>query len=532
MDHSLFNQRFRNGLPDELKAMQDQVEEVARKAGLDFFPVVFEMVKPEEMSMLAAFGGFPSRYPHWRFGMEFEQIHKSYSYGLSKIYEMVINTDPCTAYLMNVNHSTDQKLVMAHVYGHCDFFKNNMWFGHTNRKMLDQMANHATKVRKWVDRLGLARVEEFIDACLSVDNLIDIHAGAIRRQPRTSEPGTTMRERVAAGETPELPAAQDFKYDVDRSYMDEYINPKGEVLARREKALQQSLEPVTVPERPERDVLGFILEHAPLHDWERDVLGIVREEALYFAPQAQTKIMNEGWATFWHTKLMTEGLARADEIVQYAHSTSGTTAMGRQQLNPYKLGLELFRDIERRWDTGRHGREYEQCEDMEKKRDWFVDERGGMQKVFDVRRIYNDVQFVDAFLTEDFCRAQGFFAYGWDPRNKQYVIESREFGKVKEQLLQQLTNFGQPILEVTDANHNNRGELLMEHRHTGADLQMDWAETALGNLSALWRRPVHVHSQLKGRPVRISHDGESPSREFLDRKGSAKPPKKKEKESQ
>jgi stage V sporulation protein R len=532
VEDSLFAQRFRHGLPDELKVMQDEVEAVARKAGLDFFPVVFEMVKPDEMSMLAAYGGFPTRYPHWRFGMEFEQIHKSYSYGLSKIYEMVINTDPCTAYLMNVNHLTDQKLVMAHVYGHCDFFKNNMWFAHTNRKMLDEMANHATKVRRWVDRLGVPRVEGFIDACLSVDNLIDIHSAAIRRQPRVTDPGTaSMRERVAAGESPELPQAQDFKYGVDRSYMDEYINPKDEVLARREKALQESLKPVKVPERPERDVLGFVLQHAPLHDWERDVLAIIREEALYFAPQAQTKIMNEGWATFWHTKLMTEKLARADEIVQYAHSTSGTTAMGGRQLNPYKLGLELFRDIEHRWDTGRHGRDYESCEDMEKKHGWFVDERGGMQKVFEVRRIYNDVQFVDAFLTEDFCRRQGFFAYGYDKKNKQYVIESREFEAIKAQLLQQLTNFGQPILEVTDANHDNRGELLMEHRHTGADLQMDWAETALGNLVTLWKRPVSVHSRLNDRPVCIRHDGESATRTFLDRKEASKPPKKTEKET-
>ena len=527
MDHAQFTQRFRQGLSDDLKRMQDEVEAVAKKAGLDFFPVVFEMVEPEEMSMLAAYGGFPQRYPHWRFGMEYEQIHKSYAYGLSKIYEMVINTDPCTAYLMNVNHLTDQKLVMAHVYGHCDFFKNNMWFGHTNRKMLDQMANHAARIRRWVDRLGTQRVESFIDACLSVDNLIDIHATAIQRQPTDGNAlRDQIRERARAGEQPELPDAKNFKFDVDRSYMDEYINPKDEVLARREAALEATLRPSKLPEKPERDVLGFILEQAPLHEWEADILGIIRTEALYFAPQAQTKIMNEGWATFWHTKLMTEKLAHASEIVQYAESTSGTTAMNPRQLNPYKLGLELFRDIERRWDTGRHGREFDDCDDMEKKRAWFVDERGGLEKVFGVRQVYNDVQFVDAFLTEDFCRRQGFFAYGYDKKSKQFLIESRQFAEIKQRLLAQLTNFGQPIIEVVDANFDNRGELLMQHRHTGADLQMDWAETALGNLSALWKRPVHAETQLAGRPVRLSHDGEAASRTFLDRKDPKKTPKK------
>ncbi len=525
----LFEIRYRRGLPDELREMQARVEKVAAGAGLDFFPVVFEMVDPEEMSMLAAFGGFPTRYPHWRFGMEFQQLHKSYTYGLSKIYEMVINTDPCYAYLMNCNGMVDQKLVMAHVYGHCDFFKNNMWFDHTNRKMVDEMANHATRVRRLVDRFGAERVEEFIDCCLSVENLIDIHAAAIRRQPRSDDPIVAgLRQRAAEGEEVELPDARHFKVDVDRSYMDEFINPAADVLARREEALERSMEMRPVPAHPERDVLGFILEHAPLHGWEADILQIIREEAQYFAPQGQTKIMNEGWATFWHTRLMTEQLGTAAEIVDYADHHSGTVAMSPYRLNPYKLGLELFRDIEARWDTGRHGREYAECDDLKKRKEWFVDERGGLQKVFEVRKIYNDVQFVDAFLTEEFCREHGFFTYGYDKTARQYVIESRQFNEVKSKLLQQLTNFGQPIIEVIEANFENRGELLMRHTHTGADLQMDWAETTLGNLTRLWKRPVHIVSVMNGRPIRVSHDGESSSRTWLDRKKKGKSSDKKD----
>ncbi len=519
MSDRLFDIRYRKGLPDELRRMQDEVEKVARAAGLDFFPVVFEMVEPEEMSMLAAYGGFPTRYPHWRFGMEFEQLQKSYVYGLSKIYEMVINTDPCYAYLMNCNAAVDQKLVMAHVYGHCDFFKNNMWFGHTNRKMIDVMANHATRVRRIIDKFGNERVEEFVDCCLSVENLIDLHSAAIRRQSGDEDPvRAALRARVKEGADPELPDARHFKADVDRSYLDEYVNPPEEVLARRERALQKSLEPQRLPVRPERDVLGFILRHAPLHDWEADILAIVREEAMYFAPQGQTKIMNEGWATFWHTKLMTEKLATADEIVDFADHHAGTVAMSPYRLNPYKLGLELFRDIESRWDTGRHGREYEACDDMQKKRNWFVDERGGLQKVYETRRIYNDLQFIDAYLTEDFCRRNGFFTYGYDKTAGEYLIESRQFAEIKGKLLDQLTNFGQPIIDVVDANHDNRGELLLSHQHTGSDLKMDWAETTLKNLARLWKRPVALETQLKGRAVRIRHDGKEPSRAWLDRK--------------
>src|SRR5690606_17452743 len=154
--------------------------DLAKSYGLDFYETIFVVCSYEEINMIASYGGFPTRYPHWRFGMEYIQMQKGYEYGLSKIYEMVINTDPSYAYLMDNNLMVDQKLVMAHVLGHVDFFKNNLWFAHTNRKMLDQMANHAAKVRRYMDRHGVVEVESFIDMCLSLDNLIDPHAPHIR----------------------------------------------------------------------------------------------------------------------------------------------------------------------------------------------------------------------------------------------------------------------------------------------------------------------------------------------------------------
>ena len=510
-------------LPPHLVELHHEIREYADEFGLDYFDTIFELVSADQMNMVASFGGFPTRYPHWKWGMEYDSLSKGHTYGLQKIYELVINTDPCYAYLMESNSVTDQKMVMAHVYGHCDFFKNNMWFSHTNRKMIDEMANHATRVRRLVDRFGAERVEEFIDCCLSVENLIDVHASAIRRQPRSEgDVVESLRQRAAEGEEVELPDARHFKVEVDRSYMDSFINPAEDVLARREEALERSLERKQVPERPERDVLGFILGNAPLHDWEQDILSIIRDEAYYFAPQGQTKIMNEGWATFWHTRLMTEELGTAAEIVDYADHHAGTVAMSPYKLNPYKLGLELFRDIESRWDTGRHGREWAECQDMKRRKNWFVDERGGLEKVYQVRKIYNDLQFIDAFLTEDFCRRQGFFAYGYDRTSRQYVIESRQFAEIKEKLLSSLTNFGQPLIDVVDANFENRGELLLLHSHTGADLKMDWAETTLGNLVRLWKRPVHMKTIMNGRPLRVSHDGTAGSRTWLDRKKKAK----------
>ena len=145
-------------LTPRLAALKEEIQGYAKAYGLDFFETVFEVLTYDELNMVAAYGGFPNRYPHWRWGMEYEQLSKGYEYGLSKIYELVINNDPCYAYLLESNSDVDQKLVMAHVYGHCDFFKNNFSFAHTNRRMIDEMANHSTRVRRWIDKTGVEKV--------------------------------------------------------------------------------------------------------------------------------------------------------------------------------------------------------------------------------------------------------------------------------------------------------------------------------------------------------------------------------------
>src|SRR5215469_14432834 len=156
-----------HNLPEELRSIQLETEAHARAYGLDFYDTIFEVLDYDELSEIAALGGFPNRYPHWRFGMEYQQLAKGYRYGLQKIYEMVINNDPCYAYLLRCNQMVDQKLVMAHVYGHNDFFKNNICFSRTNRKMMDETANHGNRFR-------------------SLENLIDIHSPFIKRRDEVS----------------------------------------------------------------------------------------------------------------------------------------------------------------------------------------------------------------------------------------------------------------------------------------------------------------------------------------------------------
>src|SRR3989338_3938273 len=173
-------------LKGDIHHIRKEIETWARGYGLDFFETIFELVDDHELNEIAAYGGFPTRYPHWRFGMEYDHLCKSYEYGLQRIYEMVINNDPCYAYLLKSNNDVDQKIVMAHVYGHCDFFKNNVAFAQTNRKMMDTMANHAAKVRTFIDKYGLDAVESFIDICKEIEDLIDPHGVFIERHAKSN----------------------------------------------------------------------------------------------------------------------------------------------------------------------------------------------------------------------------------------------------------------------------------------------------------------------------------------------------------
>ncbi|PIE18002.1 MAG: SpoVR family protein [Proteobacteria bacterium] len=489
-------------LPPYLYDMQQEIEERARTYDLDMYEQIYELLDYKQMSEVAAYGGFPTRYPHWRWGMEFERLSKSHAYGLSKIYELVINNDPCYGYLLEGNSLVEQKLVMAHVCGHNDFFKNNYYFSKTNRKMIDEMANHAIRMRRLMERHGTEKVESFIDVCLSLDNLIDPMSMFIRRDaPPRDESAESAQD-----------ANEPLRLKAGASYMERYINPPEifakaqEERAAREAELEASPPPLKFPAEPMRDVLGFLAEHAPLESWQWDVLDIVRKEAYYFAPQAMTKIMNEGWAVYWHSHIMTRDVLKDSEIIDYADLNAGVLS-GGFPFNPYKIGVELFRHVEDRWNKGRFGKEWQECDDLATKRSWDRKLGLGREKIFQVRAIYNDVTFIDEFFTEDFCREQLFYTYGWNKRNAHWEMQSRQYQEIKEKLLGMLTNFGQPVIRVEEGNYRNRGELLLAHQHDGTDLRVDWARDTLFNLNRIWRRPVNLKTIVDGSAKVLHFDG-------------------------
>lgn len=485
----------------KLLDLQREIQGYADEYGLDYFPQIFEMCDYDTINILAAQGGFPIRYPHWKFGMDYDQMSKGYRFGLQKIYEMVINTDPCYAYLLEVNNWLDQKLVMAHVYGHNDFFKNNMWFSGTNRKMMDVMANNATKIRRYMEKYGVDQVEEFIDKVLSLENLIDINNLFETKEVKRSR---EQKEIEAKEQAENNGYDYDDRSDALKSFMRK--RPDGSE-GMVEKKVEEYIAKESIDWSGERDILHFLIQEAPIEEWQADIIGCLREEAYYFLPQRMTKIMNEGWASFWHSKILTTRAMDGNDFIDFADKHAGVMAMSKQNINPYKIGIEMMRDIEYRWDTGRFGKEYNECTNMYDKENWDLKTNQGRDKIFEVRKTHNDITFLEEFLTPEFCNRQQIFTYKYNPRSKRMEIDSRDFQAIRQKLLTQLTNFGSPVIEVKDSNYKNAKELLLNHRHGGVDLDAEFAHQTMKNLHAIWKRPVNLSTTYEDKEVIFKFDG-------------------------
>ena len=480
----------------ELLRLKNEIERIAQDQGLDFYPVVYEVCDYDTINILAAQGGFPTRYPHWRFGMDYDQLTKNYAYGLQKIYEMVVNTNPVYAYLLSSNDAVDQKVVMSHVFGHGDFFKNNLWFSKTNRNMMDVMANNSSKIRRYMSKYGTDKVEEFIDQVHSIDNLIDINLLST----------DSHQMRVRKKEKDQSPE----KLDRKAQYLQSYLRTQERKKKAKERPSTSQKEEFKIkkfPEHPQRDIMLFLLEHAPIPEWQADIIGILREESYYFLPQMMTKIMNEGWASYWHTTLMTEKVLKAGELIDFCDRNASILQMGRQQINPYKVGIELFKDIEYRWNTGRFGKDYQECDNMKDKEHWNLQLEQGKEKIFEVRKSHNDVTFIDEFLTEEFCQRAKLFTYKYNPNYDRFEIDTRDFLAIKQKLLAQLTNFGQPVIEVQDGNYENRSELLLAHCHFGTDLDTHYAAETMKNIYGIWKRPINLQTKYDDKEVIFCFNG-------------------------
>ncbi len=466
----------------ELEELRKEARKLVEAAGLDPWPVIFGIVDHDQLNEYSAYDGFPERFPHWSFGMSYDYFRKRSAYAGWWTYELVINTNPAIAYLRESNTPIENKGVMIHVYAHVDFFKNNYWFSKTSKDMIKVMHTHAERVEEYMEKYGIEKVESFIDKALSLQYEIDQYAPFMKRVSRA------LPEDL---EPPRIP--------VKRDYMDRFLNPPKWLEERRAKlraALERARQPRDETEllKPDKDVLGFIMKHGRLENWQKDILAMIREESYYFVPQMQTKIMNEGWAMYWQSQLMRE-FAQPNEFIDHADMMSKVLAGGA--LNPYALGKLIWEDIKERWDKGRFGREWEMCKDTEKKRRWDTKANLGTEKIFEVRRTYNDVMFLSEFFTPELFEKLKLFTYEYIPETGAYHITSRNFEDVKKKLLLYHTNLGRPTIKVATGNYGNKGELLLLHFYNGVGLHLEDAKAVLKNIYAMWGRPVNLKTIIK-----------------------------------
>ncbi len=401
----------------DLKIWCETIESMAKKLGLDFYSQEFETISYRDMIAYESYVGMPSRYPHWSFGKSYEKTESLYKYNLTGLaYEMVINSDPCLAYLMKDNTLLLQILTMAHVYGHNDFFKNNRLFkeGTKASYALEMFKNNADMIREYVNdpSIGYEGVENILNS-----------AHAIRFQ----------KNRV--------------------------IGMKGDL---------------------NEDIIGFIATHGDLAEWQKNVLNVVRKETEYFIPQIETKIMNEGWASYWHYKILNK-LHLPDSLhIEFIkrHNDVITPSMGR--INPYHLGFEIFKSIENKY---------------------------GIDKIFEIRALERDESFIRRYLTKDLCYELNLFQYA--KSGEYYIIDeiSDDTGwmKIRDTLCNTCGMGTIPNIIVKEVSKNNR-TLILEHMYEGRDLNFVYMEATLKHIYDLWQNPIQLNTKMKGKDVQACCD--------------------------
>ncbi|MFY9224757.1 MAG: SpoVR family protein [Blastocatellia bacterium] len=468
----------------EVKALDDalkQIWDIALHNGLDPFPVRFEIVPATVMYEVGSYA-LPGRYSHWTFGKAYHRMKTMYDFGLSKIYEVVINTNPSYAFLLETNSLLQNKLVIAHVLGHVDFFKHNVYFSKTNRRMVDEVSAHAQRIANYEFEYGRKTVEQFLDAVLSIEEHIDPNFFIKKDRSRQ----TSDKNNAPVGRYDDMFSLEN-KQKIEAEKNKEKEKNKGKKDKRKEKN----------PLLPEKDLIYFIMQNSPVLElWQRDIMAMIHQEMEYFVPQMQTKIMNEGWASFWHARIMRELDLNDDEHIEFANLHSSVVSPQKNQLNPYYLGYKIFEDIEKRWDNP-----------TEEERKKFGRKGGeGRAKIFEVRELDNDISFLRNYLTRDLCEELDLFVY--ELQDDEWTITEKKWEKVRDNLVASMTNFGCPYIEVTDDDYNGNRELFLKHRYEGIELELKYARKVLEYVQQLWGRTVHLETVTDNENTVLHYDGE------------------------
>lgn len=439
----------------ELEAWDARIRQKVTEFGLDCYPQDFEICDHHQMLAYMAYSGMPSHYPHWSYGKSFEKLKTLYDYGVSGLpYEMVINSNPALAYLMRDNSLLLQILTMAHVYGHNDFFKNNFTFRSTRPEYtISEFKAHAARVRAYQEdpSIGVDKVESILDAA---------HALAFQCRRNLAIHKASPQEARQAALDAATPAPDPFR-NIHRPK--EYVEPD----------LHK------VPLVPDPDVLLFIRDNNPyMSEWERDLLTIVHEEAQYFIPQIETKIMNEGWASYWHKQIV-DSLELEDDLhLEFLVRHSQVIRPHEGSLNPYHLGFRIWEDLRRRGDAEGEGE--------------------GLNRMFLAREADRDTAFLRRHLTEELIRELDLFQY--QQKGDDLVItqvgDETGWREVKNSLIASVGMGAFPVIHVEDGDFGDKRALYLVHVHDGRDLEPEYAEKTLSFVHRLWQREVVLETTI------------------------------------
>ena len=417
----------------ELEAWNDRIEDLVNKAGLNCYEQQFEICSYEDMLCYEAYVGMPSHYPHWSYGKAYERQKTFYTYNLTGLpYEMVINADPCIAYLMRDNTLLLQILTIAHVYGHNDFFKNNRLFTENTRAELtvEMFKSHASRVRDYIadPSIGPKQVERILDA-----------THALRFQVRRQGEGKTLtRQEIAKEETDKI------------------------------------------PERLKQDLLGYLSEHGKLVYWEQDLVNMVREESFYFIPQVETKIMNEGWASYWHYRLLHDLALPQGLHFEFLQRHNLVVRPHERQINPYFIGFKLFE---------------------------YLDKTCGREAIFKIREQERDQSFLRRFLNQELCQELHLFNYKLRGIDIVVTEVADEDGwKTIRDELANLVGLGM-MPEIQPLAVEN-GALVLEHVYDGRELEINYAKETIKYVAELWGDKVELKTKLnnKDKVIRCDQD--------------------------
>ena len=459
----------------DLEKWDVRIREKVKEFGLTCFPQEFELCDHNQMLAYMSYSGMPAHYPHWSYGKAYEKLKTLYDHGVSGLpYEMVINSDPALAYLMRDNTLLLQILTIAHVYGHNDFFKNNFTYRSTRPEFtIELFKAHALRIRSYVEdpSIGIEKVDRILDAA---------HALSLNCRRNLAIRKLSQEEQVERALEAAQPKPDPYKKIHTRQPFKEPNIHK-------------------VPLNPEEDLLIFIRDHNPfLSEWEKDLLTIVDEESKYFIPMIETKIMNEGWASYWHKRIL-ESLGLEQGLhLEFIVRHNQVVRPIPGQINPYHLGLRIWEDLHRR---------YTNPTAEEIKRDG-PPNKSGDEKIFEAREVERDSSFIRRYLTEELMREMDMFQY--EARGEDLVVSevSDEEGwrQVKEMLIKSVGVNSIPVIRIEDADFGQNRILYLRHYHDGRDLHLEYAEKTMAYLQRLWGREIVLETILQGKRSMLGYN--------------------------